>query len=342
MGMRREYLIILLMIILALGVSARSYADEKKEKYIPKVIIDKQWGRGYGEFSAIIEKDEGLTPNYFCIDSEGNIYIVNSIIEPKILKFSENGEFLFEFNKGKYYIEVSGFDIDKYNKIYLLTQSEYKSYKAIFKFNSKGRLLKRIGNKEKNIRRYSLSEQKKEYNPEIIAEDGKFSNYIKGLSIVNKHIYVLDKAHDKKYMKFNLKGNFIGNESNKIIEDNEKNTYKIIDKRIKKIDRKNSLIKEVNISAIDKKTAMIENLGIDKEGNLYIWQRIILDGTYKSGKYVFKFNKNLELTDSIEIYPEKSLIGMEDGDKVRIDKSGYIYQLQQYKTGIKLIKWENT
>ncbi|GAF82181.1 unnamed protein product, partial [marine sediment metagenome] len=279
-------------------------------------------------------------PNYFCIDSKGNIYIVNSIIEPKILKFDKNGEFLFEFNKGKYYIEVSGFDIDKRNNIYLLTQGRHKSYKAIFKFNGKGRLLKIIGDKEKTIRKYSLSEQRKEYNPEIIAEDGKFSNYIKGLSIVNKHIYVLDKAHDKRYMKFNLKGNFIGNERNKITEDNEKNTYEIAAGKIKKINRKNSLVKEIDITSIDKKTAMIENLGVDNEGNLYIWQRIILDGIYKSGKYVFKFNKKLELVNSIEIYPEKSLLGMEDGDKVRIDKFGCIYQLQQYKTGIKLIKWE--
>ena len=86
----KKYRIILISFLM-LGMAGSYYAGEKKSSYTPKVLLDKKWGYKTGDLSGIIEGEEGDVPNHFCVDSEGNMYVTNCIIEPRIMKYSPEG-----------------------------------------------------------------------------------------------------------------------------------------------------------------------------------------------------------------------------------------------------------
>jgi len=120
----------------------------------PPYTCVKEWGcKGF------FDKEKFYIPDAFTIDSKGYIYIQYSTLQRGnscIQKFDSNGNFIEKWgsngDKSSQFISIVDICTDSKDNIYIVDSAMFESPSAmVFKFNTKGKLLSIISEKEKDL-----------------------------------------------------------------------------------------------------------------------------------------------------------------------------------------------
>jgi len=115
------------VILVFFWMSANGYSQESQWG---KVILKTQWGKGPGECGlwqyrkgdyACLKDHPRCGPRSFALDSEGNIYILDTVNE-RVNKYSRAGRFIFSFPASAHHTDIVVSPVD--GRIYLLSSSE--------------------------------------------------------------------------------------------------------------------------------------------------------------------------------------------------------------------------
>lgn len=371
----RKTILLFIGLILIMPVHAREKAKqtskEQYEVYVPTVIIQGNWGSDPGKFGFFRQPAKGhdypdMIPNAIAVDKNEHIYILDPVNE-RIAVYNEKGQYYSNISLKSLNDRLKIFDpwhndiaVDSYGEIYLLTINMDYNGAAVVKINKDGKVLKQYyeGSKIKEFykqrpKKYEkkLKEIKRENNATIL--DEQLGGIVRLFADGNNNIFInveggiYLKMGNTKLQKLYFNGSPSVNLKYIYVRKPEVPLKKYLKERPPPVegiviqDQKGNILNKIELQSIYSyfgHEAKIQNIKYRTDDifeNKYFEVNV---DSVKNGDYIFKYNRNWEIINSILIedistYP------------YAISKNGNIYQLywnsENMDAGIKVRKWEN-